>query len=81
MSRTAAYKLLKRAGPDSGFARAWDEALAVGEDNACATGIARALDGVEVPYFYHGRQRGVRRVYDHRLLIAAMRAVGRRAPG
>ena len=76
MSRKSAYALLARAGPESGFARAWRAALAEGQDNARTTAIDRALNGVEMPYFYRGIQRGVRRVYNDALLIAALRAVG-----
>ena len=74
MSRKSAYKLLERAGPESGFARAWSEAQAAGETNAYFTAIDRAIEGVEVPYFYRGIQRGTRRIYDTRLLLAALRA-------
>ena len=74
MSRKSAYALLKRAGPESSFARAWAEAQASGETSAYYTTICRAVSGVEVPYFYRGVQRGTRRVYDNRLLIAAFRA-------
>lgn len=80
MSRKSAYKLLERAGPDSGFARAWEEAEAEGETNVMFEGIRRAVEGVEEPYFYGGRQRGTRRVYDSRLFLAAYRAHQRRNP-
>lgn len=76
MSRKSAYALLNRAGPESSFARAWEEALVMGGDNARSTCVERAINGVEVPYFYRGIQRGTRRVYDDRLLIAALRAAG-----
>ncbi len=81
MSRKSAYALLKRAGPASSFARAWAEAQAAGETNAHFTAIERAVEGVEVPYFYRGFQRGTRRVYDNRLLIAALRSVRRMEGG
>ncbi len=77
MSRKSAYELLKRAGPESSFARAWREAQAAGQDNVVWTTIGRAIEGVEEPYFYRGIQRGTRRVYDNRLLIAAFRAAER----
>lgn len=77
MSRKSAYELLRRAGPDGSFARAWREAQSAGRTRTMFTGIERALDGVEVPYFYGGVQRGTRRIYDHRLLVAALRAIGR----
>jgi hypothetical protein len=77
MSRKSAYALLKRAGPASSFARAWGEAQAAGRTNAWLTMVDRAIHGVEEPYFYRGIQRGTRRVYDNRLVIAAFRAVER----
>jgi hypothetical protein len=78
MSRKSAYALRDRAGPASSFARAWDEAQRAGRANVWVTSVERAIDGVEVPYFYRGRQCGVRRVYDDRLLLAALRAAERR---
>ena len=48
-----------------------------GRVSAVFTGVDRALNGVEVPYFYGGLQRGTRRVYNDRLLAAALRAIGR----
>ncbi|TMJ15738.1 MAG: hypothetical protein E6G94_06200 [Alphaproteobacteria bacterium] len=77
MSRKSAYKLLERAGPDSGFARAWEEAQAGGGTNVMFAMIERAVEGVEEPYFYGGLQRGTRRVYDNRLLVAAYRSLQR----
>jgi hypothetical protein len=74
MSRKSAYELKKRAGPGSGFARAWREAQAVGRVNVDLAAFERAVLGVEVPVFHRGRQCGVRRVYDNRLLAAAYRA-------
>jgi hypothetical protein len=81
MSRKSAYALLERAGPESGFARAWEAAQAGGRTTVDVTAIDRAIDGVEVPYFYRGRQCGVRRVYNDRLLIAALRATHRARGG
>jgi len=77
MSAKSAYRLRERAGADSGFGKAWDHAVDVGHCAATAEGIDRALNGVEVPIFYRGLHRGTRRVYDNRLLIAAMRLVTR----
>jgi len=81
MSRKSAYELLKRAGPDSSFARAWREARDMGRMNAIFTGVDRALNGTEIPYFHGGLQRGTRRVYDDRLLAAALRAIERARRG
>lgn len=77
MSPKSAYALLKRAGPESGFAYAWAEALAAGRSTAWLTAVDRAINGVETPYFYRGIQRGTRRVYNDRLLIATFRAIER----
>jgi hypothetical protein len=81
MSRKSAYALLERAGSDSSFARAWREAQAQGRMTAESTAIERAIDGVEVPYFYRGKHCGVRRVYNDRLLIAALAATHRARGG
>ena len=77
MSSKSAYGLRKRAPADGGFAEAWDEAVGAGSANAYHNAVERALDGVEVPYFFRGIQRGTRRVYNDRLLIAALRATAR----
>ncbi len=81
MSRKSAYALLKRAGPDSGFAHAWRAALPMGRTNTWFATVDRALNGVEEPYFYRGIQRGTRRVYNDRVLIAAFRAIERAQGG
>ena len=73
MSRKSAYALLERAGPESSFAAAWRLALQYGKLRACSTAVERAVEGVEMPYFYRGLQRGTRRVYNDNLLIAALR--------
>lgn len=78
MSPKSAYALRKRASEESGFARAWDAALDEGEKRARSEAIDRALNGVDVPYFYGGLQRGSRRVYNDRLLLAALNAATRR---
>ncbi|HST36960.1 MAG TPA: hypothetical protein VLK25_10080 [Allosphingosinicella sp.] len=77
MSRKSAYALLKRAGAESGFARVWRDAQAEGRTKAWSTAVERAIEGVEVPYFYRGIQRGTKRVYNDRLLLAALRAAER----
>jgi len=81
MSRKSAYALLKRAGAESSFARAWHEAQLIGRTNTWFATVHRALEGVEEPYFYRGIQRGTRRVYNDRLLIAAFRAMQRAQDG
>src|SRR3954453_16488454 len=81
MSRKSAYALLERGGPGSSFARAWEEAQASGRTTVEFTAIERAIDGVEMPYSYRGKQYGVRRVYNDRLLIAALAAMQRAGGG
>ena len=71
-SPKSAYALRARAGAES-FAAAWDEALADGRLNATFLAVHRAVHGVMVPVFYKGRQVGERRVYNDRLMIAALR--------
>jgi hypothetical protein len=77
MSRKSVYALLDRAGPESSFARAFEEARDAGHTTAWFTAVDRAIHGVEIPHFYRGIQRGTRRVYDDGLLIAAFRAIAR----
>lgn len=77
MSRKSVYALLDRAGPESSFARAFEEAREAGRTTAWFTAVDRAINGVEIPYFYRGIQRGTRRVYNDRLLIAAFRSIER----
>ena len=81
MSRKSAYALRDRAGPESGFVRAWRAAQLMGRTNTWFATVDRALHGVEEPYFYRGIQRGTRRVYNDRLLIAAFRAMQRATGG
>lgn len=81
MSRKSAYALLKRAGPQSSFAEAFAAARTAGRTTAWFTAVGRAIEGEEVPYFYRGIQRGTRRVYDNRILIAAFRAIQRAQGG
>jgi hypothetical protein len=81
MSRKSAYALRDRAGPESSFVRAWQAAQIMGRTNTWLTTVDRALNGVEEPYFYRGIQRGTRRVYNDRVLIAAFRAIERAQGG
>ena len=88
MSRQSAYRLRARAAArgaadavGAGFVAAWDAAIDQGETEALSLALDRAVNGVDEPYFYGGRQRGVRRRYDNRLLLAAMRAMDVRQRG
>ena len=73
MSPKSSYTLLKRAGAESSFARAWDEARRQGRSRARDTAIERSLNGVVTPIFYRGRKVGERRRFNDRLIIAALR--------
>jgi hypothetical protein len=59
-SRESAHRLRRRAGEDSGFARAWDQAQA----RAGRVALAHAVDGVGAPrrveVWYRGRHVGWR---------------------
>ena len=88
MSRQSAYRLRARAAArgaadavGAGFVAAWDAAIDQGETEALSLALDRAVNGVAEPYFYGGRQRGVRRRYNNRLLLAAMRAIDVRQRG
>lgn len=65
-SAWSAYKLRERPGAEE-FARAWDIAQQMAGDRVYAQAIDRALNGVEVPRFYRGRQVGTVRRPDYRL--------------
>jgi hypothetical protein len=73
MSPKSAYALRKRPGAES-FAAAWDDAVGLGRWIAEATAIHRAVPGEVRPVFHRGRLVGERRVYNDRLLIAALHA-------
>lgn len=75
MTPKSAYALRNR--PDAGaFAAAWDEAAERGLGASCSLAIERAIDGVMQPVYRRGRQVGMRRAYNDRLLMAALRQQG-----
>ncbi len=76
MSNVGAYLLRKGAGAGS-FARAWDEALAVGVERLADIAYERAVYGVPVPVFHKGEQVGEKRWYNDRLLMWVMRHADR----
>jgi hypothetical protein len=76
MASTGAYQLRKGAGAE-GFARAWDEALAVGVERLADIAYERAVYGVPVPVFHKGEQVGEKRWYNDRLLMWVMRHADR----
>ena len=66
MSRTAAYKLRNRLHGEP-FALGWDVALEFGVLTLAQAVMDRALNGEEVPHYYHGELVGTTRRYDNRL--------------
>lgn len=81
MTARSAYTLRRRAGEDSGFARAWDAALERGCDDALAIVTGRAIEGELVPIIRRGRLVGEYRRYDTRAAIAVLRAYAARRGG
>jgi hypothetical protein len=75
MTAGAAYQLRKRAGPDSGFVRAWNCALDQAQSEAIDEARSRSFGPTREPVFRCGRQVGWRERYDNKLLYAALRAL------
>jgi len=71
----SAYRLRKRAGPDSGFSRAWDRALDEAQNEALDQARTHGYGPIREPVFRGGRQVGWRNRYNHKLLFAALRAM------
>jgi hypothetical protein len=76
MSNVGAYLLRKAPGAEE-FARAWDDALAVGVERLADIAYERAVYGVAVPVFHKGEQVGEKRWYNDRLLTWVMRHADR----
>lgn len=70
-SANAAYQLRERDGAAS-FAAAWDIAQRMAGDRAFGQAMDRAINGVEVPRFYRGRQVGTVRRPDYRLALKVL---------
>lgn len=70
-SATSAYKLRDRPGAEQ-LARAWDTALLMAGDRAYEQAIDRAINGVEVPRFYKGRQVATVRRPDYRMALKVL---------
>jgi len=66
MGRQSAYKLRNRMA-GTPFALAWEVALENGLQQLAHSLMDRALNGEEVPVFYHGEQVGSYRRHDNRL--------------
>lgn len=71
MSRQSAYKLRARL-KGAPFDLAWETAFRHGYDNLAHAALERALNGVEVPHYYHGELVGTSRRYDERLTVALL---------
>jgi hypothetical protein len=74
MGCTSAYALRRRAGAQS-FAAAWDRARQVARDAAMEQVLQRALQPQIVPRFYRGEYVGMFRMFDDRMMIAALKAL------
>ena len=68
MSRQSAYRLRNRL-QNTPFSLGWEVALEAGLQQLAHAVMDRAVNGVEVPLFYHGEQVGTRRQFDERLAI------------
>ncbi len=66
VNRTLLYKWRQR---DPDFARQWDDATTAATEAMEDEALHRALEGVEKPVFYRGKQVGSFRSYNDRLLI------------
>lgn len=66
MSRKSAYALRNRM-PGTPFALAWEVALEAGLQQLAHAVMDRALNGEEVPQYYHGELVGTYRKFDNRL--------------
>lgn len=77
-SRESAHRLRKRAGEDSGFARAWDIAQDRAADRVIDDDLAAASEPRRVEVWHRGRHVGWRTVFADRLAFAALRTLDRR---
>lgn len=81
MSADSAYQLRRQKGAD-GFNDAWRAALGHGIARLEDVAMERALYGVEMPIYSHGKLVGTRRAYNDALLMFLLRsrAAGRFIP-
>lgn len=78
VSHETAYRKRRQ---DAAFAALWDAALVHARQYNESVLASRALDGVEVPVYYHGEIVGYRIVHDPRLLLAHLARLDRRVEG
>ena len=76
LSHEAAYRLRRR---DEEFARGWAAALVLARENGAHALGERAIEGIEEPVWYRGKQVGTRRRFDTRLLLAHLARLDRLA--
>lgn len=77
-SRESAYRLRGRAGEQSGFASAWDQAVERGGERALDGALQAGVEPRRTEVWYRGRHVGWRTTYDNRLACAALRALDKR---
>ncbi len=70
-TKQSAYVLRNRPGAES-FAAAWDLALLMGYELALGRAMNLAINGVTKEYFYKGKRIGSTRIFNDRILIAAL---------
>ncbi|HEX8484618.1 MAG TPA: hypothetical protein VF643_04465 [Sphingomonas sp.] len=76
-SASSAYQLRRRAGVESSFALAWDEAQRRATEAAMDLALADGMHVRRTEVYYRGRHVGWRTVHDDRLLCAALNAFDR----
>lgn len=75
MTPRSAYLLRRRAGTDSGFARAWDRAIEHGATAAHTRLLDRLAHPEQVPIMWRGNIVGWRKKNDDRLMMGALRVL------
>ena len=68
MARQSAYRLRNRLA-GTPFALAWEVALEAGLQQLAHAVMDRAVNGEEVPHYYHGELVGTHRKFDNRLAV------------
>lgn len=69
----SAYLLRNKPGAAS-FACAWDQAVMMGYEDITGNAIERAINGEARPTFRNGRFKGVRKVFNDRLMLGLTHA-------
>lgn len=66
ISRSRVYQVRKESKP---FAGAWEDAISAVEDRIESEAVRRAVDGIEEPYYYQGKECGTVRKFSDSLLM------------